>query len=742
MKHLFQALYNLLILMLLGFSMTLGAASNLDLSDAEKSLLNSIGQIKLCVGPDSIPLDGIENGIHVGVNAEFMALFERQIGTSIKLVPTRSWLESVEKVKKSECDILSLIQETPKRREFLEFTETYVKIPFVVVTTQEKFFAANLSNLTDKPLGIRQGYAYVELLKNRYPNINLSEFNSIDEGLEAVNSGKIYGYLTGLQLAGHSIQNGGYSNLKISGQFDKLTTINLGIGVNKNKILLVGIFNKAIANITESQVKRINNSWLTIKYQIVEDYQKLYQMAAIATTLVLFLLYRQRNLRAHNRQLEIREKEIWQEAKFDFLTGLPNRRHFQESLEKQIANSLKYQQSFALLLIDLDGFKEVNDTLGHDQGDDLLREASSRIQNCLEKPHQLARLGGDEFIVILAGMFEPIACELIAKQVLDALKKPFQLKQQAFVSASIGITVCPEDANNLVELMKSVDQAMYAAKEKGRNAYHHFTAQMRKDAVARMNLIGDLRTAIKNDDFEVFYQPIINLKTLQIKKCEALIRWKHPERGYVSPVEFIPILEDTQMIKEVGEIVFKKSAVQAKKWRNKLHQDFQISVNTSPVQFRSRSTLSWSKYLDNLQLNISAICIEITESMLMEGYDNITSHLSGLRNSGFQISLDDFGTGYSSLSYLKKFDIDFLKIDKSFVNNLKQGSSDMVLCEAIIMMAHKLGLRVIAEGVETEEQQILLTEAGCDFGQGYLFSKPVCCSEFEKIPLVVANKKV
>ncbi|MBV1910785.1 MAG: EAL domain-containing protein [Kangiellaceae bacterium] len=731
-----KLLFSVLMLVYLSQPLTLSAASNLSLSLGEKQFLRSINSIKLCVGPDSIPLDSIENGIHVGVNAEFMVLFERMIGIPIRLIPTDTWKESISNAKSGDCDIISLIQQTPGRKEYLYFTESYVEIPFVVVTTQEKFFAANLEHLIDNQLAIREGYAYAELLRKRYPDIQLKELGSIEQGLEAVNSGKIFGYLTGLQIAGSAIQDGGYSNLKISGQFDELTTIKLGIGVNKTNPFLVSIFNKAIASLTESQTKRINNSWLTVKYEIVEDYQKLYQLAAGAIVIMLFLLYRQRNLRIHNRQLESREREIWQQAKFDFLTGLPNRRYFQEKLETHITQSIDRNISFGLLLIDLDGFKEVNDTLGHDQGDMLLKEASKRIRGCIKEQHTLARLGGDEFVVILAGLSMQSECEHIAQSILHCLKEPFQLKQQAFVSASIGMTAFPKDASTMVELMKNVDQAMYAAKGKGRNMHHHFSPQMRDDALARMTMINDLRQAIKKEEFTVYYQPIVDLQSMQVTKCEALIRWLHPTRGFVSPIEFVSILEDTRMIIEAGEFVFKQSAKQAKLWRESLHPEFQISVNTSAVQFQGRATAGWSEYLDQQKLSKSSIALEITESMLMEGYDDITSHLSGLRNSGFQISLDDFGTGYSSLAYLKKFDIDFLKIDKAFVNNLHQGSNDMVLCEAIIVMAHKLGLKVIAEGVETKEQQILLSEAGCDFGQGYIFSKPVCASDFEKIPLI------
>jgi diguanylate cyclase (GGDEF)-like protein len=730
----------LLVLLYVGsFIIPLNAASKINFSDSERQFLSSMDSIKLCVGPDSIPLDTIENGNHVGVNAEFMAIFESLIQVPIELVTTNSWNESIDKVKSSSCDIISLIQETPNRRNFLFFTDTYVEIPFVVITTQEKFFPTNLAEIIDKPLGIRAGFAYVELLRARYPGIDLTEVNTIEEGFNLVNSGRLFGYLTGFQIAGYAIQEGGRGNLKISGQFDELTNIKLGIGINKSKPFLVDIFNKAIASISASEKKRINNSWLVLKYEIGEDYQKVYQITAAAIVIVLFLLYRQRNLREHNRQLEVREKEIWQEAKFDFLTGLPNRRFFQEKIESEIVNSLADDGSFSLLLIDLDGFKEVNDTLGHDQGDELLIEASQRINSCLPENSILARLGGDEFVVILRNINEPKIIARVAQNILNAVKAPFQLRQQAFVSASIGITVCPEDSSTMVELMKNADQAMYAAKERGRNVFHRFTPQMRKDAVARMNLIGDLRKAIEREEFEVFYQPIIDLESLKVKKCEALIRWNHPEKGFISPVVFIPILEDTQMIIEVGEQVFKQSAKQVKIWRQTIDPEFEISVNTSPVQFENRSTIGWSNYLKELQLDISAIGIEMTESMLMEGYHDITSHLSELRDSGFQISLDDFGTGYSSLSYLKKFDIDYLKIDKSFVNNLKAGSSDMVLCEAIIVMAHKLGLKVIAEGVETHDQQVLLKQAGCDYGQGFLFSKPVSSQDFMNIPVVAEN---
>ena len=716
------------------------AASLISLTEQETAFLSSISEIKLCVGPDTMPLDDIVRGSHTGINAEYMKIFETMLSIPIRLVVTSRWDESLEFVKQGKCDIISLASKTPQRETYLTFTESYVNIPFVVVTTQEKFFVSKMSDLIDQELGVRRGYAYVDLLKNRFPKIKLVEINSLPEGLEMVNNGEIFGYLSGLHIVGYAIQTGGYTNLKINGQFDELSTINLGIGVRKQMWPLKDIFNKAIAAVDPQEKKRIDSSWLTVRYEIVEDYQRIIQLAIAASIVLMFLAYRQFHLRKHNIQLAEREREIWNQANFDFLTGLPNRRLFQDRLAQKISRVSRKGEPFALILIDLDEFKEVNDTLGHDQGDQLLIEAAERIKSCLRESDTLARLGGDEFVVILNDIDGDGGVETVVQKILNSLKAPFKLKENAFISASVGITMCPKDSKDMVEILKNADQAMYAAKENGRNNFHYFTPSMQHEAMVRMLLIKELRIAIEEEQFELFYQPIVDLKSGKIDKAEALIRWKHPTKGYVSPLEFIPILEETRMIIKVGKWVFIESVKQAKKWRKKYHARFQISVNTSPLQFQSNSTVDWHMLTKNLGVAPQAIGIEITESMLMEGSDNISDHLLELRDSGFQVSLDDFGTGYSSLSYLRKFDIDYLKIDKSFVKNLSDDSDDMVLCEAIIVMAQKLELKVIAEGVENKSQQYLLAGANCDYGQGYHFAKPMDAKDFELLLENQTNK--
>jgi diguanylate cyclase (GGDEF)-like protein/PAS domain S-box-containing protein len=428
------------------------------------------------------------------------------------------------------------------------------------------------------------------------------------------------------------------------------------------------------------------------------------------------------------------EEKIWHQANFDFLTNLPNRNMLQDRLNESIKKTKKNGNKFAILLIDLDQFKDVNDTLGHDRGDELLIEASKRIQLCTRDSDTVARLGGDEFVIILSELSYLSGVGTVAQNIINTLAEPFHLgKNTTYITASIGITLYPKDASESVNLIKNADQAMYAAKKQGRNRFHFFTPLMQQAAERRMLLVNDLRDAIKNDEFMLYYQPIIDLSNDKIFKAEALIRWQHPIRGLVGPVDFIPVAEETRMINEIGDWVFLEAAKQCKRWRIIINKSFQISVNASPIQFEKPTDFSWKNFLNALELDGSSIGIEITEGLLMTSDQSALNTLLEFRDAGIQVSLDDFGTGYSSLSYLRKFDIDYLKIDQTFVQNLDHNSDDLALCSAIVVMAHKLGIKVIAEGIETQLQKDLLISINCDFGQGYLFSKPVPADEFEQL---------
>jgi diguanylate cyclase (GGDEF)-like protein/PAS domain S-box-containing protein len=430
------------------------------------------------------------------------------------------------------------------------------------------------------------------------------------------------------------------------------------------------------------------------------------------------------------------EELIWEQANFDTLTRLPNRNMFHDRLGLEAKKCHRSGQPMALMLIDLDRFKEVNDALGHDKGDMLLVEAAQRISACVRESDTVSRLGGDEFTIILSELDDMGSIERIAHDIINKLADPFPLgAETAYVSASIGISLYPNDTNNLDALLKNADQAMYAAKNAGRNRFGYFTHDMQEAAQKRLRLFSDMRAALVSDQFRVYYQPIVEMASGRIFKAEALIRWQHPERGMISPMEFIPLAEETGLIVSIGDWVFKTAAQQAQQWCGKFDESFQVSVNKSPVQIRHEGGdhILWPDYLKQHGIPGHSIAVEITEGMLLNAESAVNRKLLGFRDAGIQVSIDDFGTGYSSLSYLKEFDIDYLKIDQSFVLNLEPETNSLALCEAIIVMAHKLGLKVIAEGVETASQRDLLKAAGCDFAQGYFYSRPVPPEEFENL---------
>jgi len=425
------------------------------------------------------------------------------------------------------------------------------------------------------------------------------------------------------------------------------------------------------------------------------------------------------------------ERQLLHQSNYDVLTGLPNRRLLADRLSEEIAKAEHYGDPLALLVIDLDRFKQVNDTLGHVFGDQLLAEAAQRICRCVRESDTVARMSGDEFVVILPGVGDVDPLARIAQSIVTVMAESFHLDEQnVYVTGSIGIAVFPLDADNAEALIGCSDQAMYASKVGGRNSFAFFTPRMQEYTQQRLQLSGDLRKALEKGQLEVHYQPIIEVGSGRVCKAEALLRWLHPVLGFVPPDQFIPIAEETGLIQEIGAWVLQETMATIQRW-NALGGCGQISVNMSPRQFvNGNSDQLVIACLQNYTIDSGQIAIEITEGLLLDDSPSVMEQVNRLRREGIQISLDDFGTGYSAMAYLKKFNIDYLKIDRSFVCDLETNSEGLAITEAIVMMAHRLGIKVIAEGVETPGQLALLAAVGCEYAQGYLYARPMPVETF------------
>jgi len=433
------------------------------------------------------------------------------------------------------------------------------------------------------------------------------------------------------------------------------------------------------------------------------------------------------------------EAQVWQQARVDALTGLPNRRSLRERIERALAQRGTRGEELAVMFVDLDHFKEVNDSLGHDVGDALLVQVAGRLQDCMPPGGIVARMGGDEFTVLLAARDAAAAAASVGHDLLDALSANFDVSgERVYVSASIGVSLAPRDGVEIEALFKHADLALYEAKGAGRNRMSVFTPALHEAAQRRARLASELREALPARQFSLVYQPILSLRapTAPPRKAEALLRWTHPTLGAVSPAHFIPLAETSGLIVDIGDWVFREAAAQVRAWRAAGHEGFQISINKSPVQFLSershRVQPDWITHLRGLGLAGDALAVEITEGLLLERDEAVAQRLRALRAAGLSVSLDDFGTGYSSLSYLQHHEIDTVKIDRSFVAGLEGGGKALALCRAIVTMAHELGMEVVAEGVETEAQAHVLRDMGCDWGQGWWFGRGVPAAEFEE----------
>jgi diguanylate cyclase (GGDEF)-like protein/PAS domain S-box-containing protein len=428
------------------------------------------------------------------------------------------------------------------------------------------------------------------------------------------------------------------------------------------------------------------------------------------------------------------EEQVKHLAFHDPLTNLPNRLLFNDRLTLAVAQAHRHSQRLAVLFLDLDRFKVINDSLGHSVGDELLRQVAERIQEHVREGDTVARLGGDEFTLLVPGITAEEDAAKIARKICEAIHDPFWIDgRELFVTTSVGVSVYPSDGHDAETLVRNADSAMYRAKEQGRDNYQLYTPAMNAKAVERLSLESRLRQAIANDELELHFQPFIDLRTAELLGAEALVRWRHPELGLIPPMDFIPIAELSGLIVPIGEWVLRTACAEARKWHEKGFPKLTVSVNLSSRQFQQADLVSQVTHaLDETGLDPDKLDLEITESNAMQNAEHSINTLWGLKKQGVRISMDDFGTGYSSLNYLKRFPIDRIKLDQSFVRDLPSDKDDAAIAMAVIAMGRSLELVVIAEGVETEEQLAFLKGHQCDQLQGYLLSRPLASEAFDR----------
>ncbi|MGQ0442669.1 MAG: EAL domain-containing protein [Methylophilaceae bacterium] len=698
------------------------------LTPNEKIWLENNPTIKVAVKSGWMPIEfKLESEDHRGLTVDYLTRLAEVLQVNFQII------DYADTVELEDADIISGVSNLNlSHPEFQLVNPPFLTFPLAIYTNKDfnknlKFDA--LDDLNGLRVAVFKSGSLGKKIHENYPKVNVVYVTIADEAFEQLRKGEIEAYVGNEMVIDYHIA---FNRLKYAVK-SGLTpfTASVSMAVRRDQTELISIIGKGLTAL-QPESKQLRQKWNVADTKNNQIVAALFGAAAVIFALGLVRFYRLKQ--ALKKKDAESQQQIWQQANFDFLTKLPNRHLLHNRLEQAIDRADRSELLVGLLYIDLDNFKQVNDQSGHTIGDKLLVEAANRISACVRSSDTAARLGGDEFMVVVDELKDIYSLEKTCQKILSRLEEPFSIDSNTFyISASLGITLYPEDAKEIEKLMVYADQAMYEAKKLGRNRYHFFTQSMQVISSNRLTIAHDLRTAITNEQFIMHYQPILRLKDATISKAEALIRWNHPTKGLISPDEFIPIAEETGLIEALGQWVFNQALKDLSTIRANFTADFQLSINVSPYQFHHpENLLNWLTRLKALGLSRSAITIEITEGILLEASQKVLNTLLALQEGGIELAIDDFGTGYSALAYLKKFDITYLKIDKSFIQNLESDNYDAVLCEAIIHMAQKLNIQVIAEGIETANQHMLLSQFACDYGQGYLFAKPQALDQLLK----------
>ena len=683
-------------------------------------------KIRLGVDPEFAPFEYIENEQYKGMASDYIRLLNQRLNINMEVVENLTWKQVTEKARTYDVDVLPAVGKTAERQTFLNYTSPYLSFHRVIVAQTDAPFIVNLNDLQGKRVAVQANSSHYGYIKEN-STLTPVAYKTLKEALLALSGGEVDAFVGNVASTSYWIRKLNLTNLKVAAPVSKEVQ-SLHFAIRKDWPELVSIIQKGLDSITTGQQRAISEKWTSIEYGYELDVNLIWRI--VTAVLLLFASIMLWNIMLKKKVKEQTEL-ILHSAQFDDLTNLPNRFLIQERLNKKIAAASRKHSKIAMLSIDIDEFKKINDSYGHFAGDEILRDVSERLSTILKEGDSLGRLGGDQFLVTLDDYKDRETICSIAVKITELFKDAFSTENGQFIlTASVGIAIFPNDGSSSDELLKNADIATHHSKSIAPGSYAFYTAHQNERIARDLKLEEELRTALKKHELRVFYQPKFDARSKEIVGLEALLRWTSPKRGNVSPIEFIPIAEKSGLIEPIGFFVLEQALKDLTTFQKYTNKHLSMAVNISPVQFR---TTSLDEQINELicqtGIRTEQLEIEITEGILMSSDARTEAILNNLGGMGVKLAMDDFGTGYSSMSNLRKFKFDTLKIDREFIKSIPSSEPDCQLVSSSILMAHGLGMTVVAEGVETEEQNRYLVQHQCDLIQGFLYSKAVPASE-------------
>lgn len=681
-----------------------------------------------------------KNGIFTGFNVDIIKAIADEMDIEIQVIPM-SWDNAVSALDRGEVDGIIGMSQNEERLKKYKFTLPTVLNEQVIFVHNDTIHINNIAGLEGFRVAYQKG-DYNESILLKVPNIK--RFPKIDqeEALKALVKGEVDAVLGNKMVGLYHLQRNKLSDeIKIVGE--PVSIVKYGPAVLMENEELLSILEEGLRIIKENRTyNNIYNKWFGESRSVLRLVLDLYRdklifmLIILAMTFIFLYMYNKRlqrevskrtyELEMANKNLMEHQKEIYHLAYYDPITSLPNRTYFVEEVNNKFENPDEVVSNFAILFLDIDRFKNINDTLGHNLGDYLLKLLANRLSKLVNVGDLVARAGGDEFYILINRYKNIKEVTDFAEKILADFKNPYIIKDYTlYLTTSIGIASFPDAGVDADTLIKNADLALYKSKELGGNAYYIYGEEIEFEGLERMMLLNQLRYAVENDELVLHYQPQIDIASGEIRGVEALVRWQHPTRGLLYPDEFISLAEETGFIIQMGEWILRKACMDGKEWQDE-GREIIVSVNISSKQFQHYNFVDKVlEIINETGLDPKNLTLEITETIAISNIKHTMDVLNKLRSFGIAVAIDDFGTGYSSLSYLNEMNVNELKIDKSFIWDIEKNNRNKLISNTIILLAKQLGLRVIAEGVENCEQLLILKEMKCDIAQGYHFSKPV-----------------